>query len=93
MRWPSSAVSPCAPDRFVRIDFVPVKTNAPRLITIGIALVLTIAGLHLTGTITIDLVGDLIRSAGFGDFGKDEGYLALLASPLILIAGSFLPNL
>ena len=70
-----------------------MKTNAPRLITIALALALTVAGLHLTGTVTIDVVGDLIRQFGFGDFGKDEGFIALLASPVLLIAGSFLPNL
>jgi hypothetical protein len=70
-----------------------VKTNAPKLVTMALAVVLTIAGLHLTGTVEIGFVGDLIRQVGFGDAGKQEGFIALLASPLVLIAGSFLPNL
>ncbi len=70
-----------------------MKTNAPRLVTIALALALTIAGLHLTGTLTIGWVGDVLNQIGFDGLGKDEGYLALLGSPLLLIAGSFLPNL
>jgi hypothetical protein len=70
-----------------------MRTNAPRLVTIALALALTIAGLHITGTVTIGLVGDLLNQIGLDGLTKDEGYLALLASPVLLIAGSFLPNL
>jgi hypothetical protein len=70
-----------------------VKTNAPRLVTMALALALTIAGLHLTGTITMSWVTDALNQIGLEGLGKDEGYLALLGSPLLLIAGSFLPNL
>ncbi len=70
-----------------------MKTNAPRLVTMALALALTVAGLHLTGTISMSWVNDALNQIGLEGLGKDEGYLALLGSPLLLIAGSFLPNL
>ena len=70
-----------------------MRTNAPKLITMALSIVLTIAGLHLTGTVEIGFVGELLDQVGAGGLGKDEGFIALLASPVLLIAASFLPNL
>jgi hypothetical protein len=72
---------------------VKMNLNAPKLVTMALALALTVAGLHLTGTITMSFVTEALKQIGLEGLSKQDGYLALLASPVLLILGSFLPNL
>ncbi|MCA1727004.1 MAG: hypothetical protein LC722_04955 [Actinobacteria bacterium] len=70
-----------------------MNLNAPKLVTMALALVLTVAGLHLTGTVTMSFVTEALQQIGLEGLSRQDGYLALLASPVLLILGSFLPNL
>jgi len=70
---------------------VRFRPNAPRMVTVVLAIALTLVGLSRTGY-PIGFVNDLLRSAGL-HVTREQGYWALLGSPLVLIAGSLLPNL
>jgi hypothetical protein len=70
-----------------------MRLNAPKLVTMALAVVLTIAGLHLSGTVDLPFVTTALKQIGLEGLSKQDGYLALLASPMLLILGSFLPNL
>lgn len=70
-----------------------MNLNAPKLVTMALAVVLTIAGLHLTGTIDMPFVTTALKQIGLEGLSVQDGYLALLGSPLLLILGSLLPNL
>ena len=64
------------------------KPNAPRLITIVVALLLTIVGIAVSLT-PIQPVLDLLANVDL-ELTKEQGWLALVASPLLLVAGSYL---
>ena len=70
-----------------------LRTNAPRMVTVVVAVALTIVGLALSVFDTsaiVDPVMEWVVDAGW-DLTQDEaGWAALLASPLLLAAGSFL---
>jgi hypothetical protein len=69
-----------------------VRPNAPRLITLILAVVLTVVGLTVSNTLEIAFIDSLIRDAGW-ELTVENGYWMLLASPVLLILGSLLPNL
>jgi hypothetical protein len=69
-----------------------VRPNAPRLITLILAVVLTVVGLTVSNTLEIAFIDSLIRDAGW-ELTVEHGYWMLLASPVLLILGSLLPNL
>lgn len=68
-----------------------IRPNAPRMITLLLAIALTIVGLSVT-TLHIGFVDDLLKSADV-KLTREQGFWALLASPVLLILGSLLPNL
>jgi hypothetical protein len=63
------------------------RPNAPRFVTILLAVALTVVGLALT-VYEIKPVLDLLRDQGI-EATRDHGHLALLASPALLVIGSF----
>jgi hypothetical protein len=67
------------------------QLNAPKMITILLAIALAIVGLAVT-VLPIDTVNDLLKDADV-TLGREEGWLALIASPVLLIAGSILRGL
>lgn len=64
------------------------RPNAPRLVTIAAALLLTVVGIAVSLT-PIQPVLDLLESFDLS-LSKEQGWLALVASPLLLVAGSYL---
>lgn len=68
------------------------RPNAPKLVTIIVALLLTVIGLAVTGVVEIQAVVDLLDDAGL-ELTEEQGWLALAASPALLVAGSFLRGL
>jgi hypothetical protein len=69
-----------------------VRPNAPRLITLILAVVLTVVGLTVSNTLEIAFIDSLIKDTGW-KLTVEHGYWMLLASPVLLILGSLLPNL
>lgn len=67
------------------------RPNAPKLITVLLAVALTIVGLSVT-EYPIDWVNDQLMEANF-ELTKEQGWMALVASPVLLIAGSLLRGL
>jgi hypothetical protein len=67
------------------------QLNPPKLITIFVAVALAAVGLAVT-ILPIDTVNDLLKDADI-TLGREEGWLALIASPVLLIAGSILRGL
>ncbi|MGH2812741.1 MAG: hypothetical protein ACRDI1_08535 [Actinomycetota bacterium] len=66
-----------------------MRTNAPRMITIVLAVALTIVGLSAT-VIPIEAINDLVLETGYNlTENRELAWLALLASPVLLIIGSF----
>jgi hypothetical protein len=66
-----------------------MRTNAPRMITVVLALALTIVGLSAT-VIPIEAINDLVLETGYNlTENRELAWLALLASPVLLIIGSF----
>ena len=63
------------------------RPNAPRFVTILAAIALTVVGVALT-VHPIQPVLDLIADRGI-EATRDHGRLALLASPALLVVGSF----
>lgn len=68
------------------------RPNAPRFVTIVVAVLLTILGLAVTGTVEVGLVTDFLADNDL-TLSKEQGWLALAGSPLLLVAGSFLRGL
>lgn len=67
------------------------KVNAPKMITVIAAIVLTVAGVSRT-VLPIEAVNDLLAQY-VPQMTRDHAYIALLASPLLLIAGSLFRGL
>jgi len=65
-----------------------VRPNAPKLVTIIVAVALTLVGLVVTDTVTIAPIADLLANAEL-ELTKEQGWLALAASPALLVVGSF----
>jgi hypothetical protein len=63
------------------------RPNAPRLVTVLAAVALTVAGIHVN-LHHIQQVGDLLAKANI-EPTRQQGWLALLASPALLVVGSF----
>ena len=61
------------------------------MVTVILAVALTLAGLAVTVQ-PIGFVNDALSGMGI-DLTREQGWWALLLSPVLLIAGSFLPNL
>ena len=61
------------------------------MVTVILAVALTLAGLAVTIQ-PIGFVNDALSAMGL-DLTREQGWWALLLSPVLLIAGSFLPNL
>ena len=72
-----------------------LRTNAPRMVTVVVAIGLTVVGLALSVfeiEAVVDPVMEFVTERGW-DLTQDEaGWLALLASPLLLAVGSFLKD-
>ncbi len=68
-----------------------MRTNAPRLVTVIAALALTAVGLAFTIYPFQPLI-DLVVGIGIHPT-REQAWMALLASPALLILGSLLPNL
>lgn len=68
------------------------RPNAPRFVTIIVAVLLTLVGLAVTDTVAMRPVLDLLAEANL-ELTTEQGWLALLASPALLVAGSFLRGL
>ena len=67
------------------------RPNAPKMITVVIAVVLTVVGLSLT-VLPIEPLNELVRETGL-KLSKDVRALILAASPVLLIVASFVRNL
>ncbi|HEX8001260.1 MAG TPA: hypothetical protein VF519_01035 [Mycobacteriales bacterium] len=63
------------------------RPNAPRFVTIVLAVGLTVVGLAVT-VHPIQPVLDLLENANV-DVTKEQGWWALIASPALLVVGSF----
>lgn len=68
------------------------KPNAPKLVTIVVAVLLTVLGLAVTETVSIPPVIDALEQAEL-TLSESQGWLALLASPVLLVLGSFFRGL
>ena len=68
-----------------------LRPNAPKLITVLLAVALTIVGLAVT-EVPIDWVNEQLMEANL-ELGKEEGWVALAASPVLLIIGSLFRGL
>ena len=67
-----------------------LKPNAPRMITVVISIALAVAGLVATGTVEIAFVRDLLLELNLTpEQYLDYGHYALVASPALLVIGSF----
>ena len=70
-----------------------MRTNAPRMITVVIAIALTVIGLSLT-VLRIEAINTVVmglaKQVADGVTRQDVGWSALLASPLLLAVGSLL---
>lgn len=63
------------------------RPNAPRFVTIVLAVALTVIGLAVT-VHPIQPILDLLKDANI-EMTRDQGWWALLASPVLLVIGSF----
>lgn len=70
---------------------VSFRPNAPRTVTVVAAVALTIVGAAHT-VIPIPAVVDLVAGYWSG-FSVEEAWMALIAAPALLVAGSFLRGL
>lgn len=71
--------------------------NPPRMVTVILAVALAVIGVVLAWPVepaiaALTPVGDVAAGFGLG-LNADTGYLALLASSALLIAGSLLPGI
>jgi hypothetical protein len=74
-----------------------LQPNAPRLITVVIALVLGIVGVVYAWPIhslvaVLDPITSVLSSVGLS-MDRDLGYLFLFACPTLLVVGSLLPGI
>ncbi|MBW3664471.1 MAG: hypothetical protein KY469_15325 [Actinobacteria bacterium] len=72
-----------------------MRTNAPRMVTVVLAVALTLAGLSLTTfhvAAVDEAVMELVSGAGLELDPREAGWWALLLSPLLLTAGSLLKD-
>ena len=67
---------------------ISARPNAPRMVTILVAIGLTLVGLTVTDTVVIGPIQDLLTNADLS-LTDEQGWLALLASPVLLVIGSF----
>ena len=67
------------------------RPNAPKLITVLLAVALTIVGLSVT-EVPIDWINEQLMEADLV-LSKEQGWLILGASPVLLIAGSLFRGL
>jgi hypothetical protein len=67
------------------------RPNAPRMITVLAAVALTLVGLAVT-VYPIDFVNNLLTDNSI-EITREQGWMALVASPLLLVAGSLLRGL
>lgn len=68
-----------------------MRTNAPRMVTVLAAVALLVAGLALTWfdvPAVVDAVRDALAEAELDYTTEEAGWFALLASNLLLVAGS-----
>jgi hypothetical protein len=68
------------------------KPNAPKLVTIFVAVALTVVGLAVSDTVAIKPVTDLLADNDL-TLTVRQGWLLLLASPTLLVLGSFFRGL
>ena len=68
-----------------------LRPNAPRMITVLVAVALTIVGLSVT-VLPIDAVNDFIRDQAW-TVTEEQAWWMLGASPVLLIAGSLFRGL
>ena len=64
------------------------QPNAPKLVTIIVAVALTVVGLAVTGAVEIKPILDALESADLS-LSREQGWLVLAASPALLVVGSF----
>lgn len=78
----------------VRKDGIGLSTrpNAPKLVTIAVAVGLTVVGLAVSETVAIAPVTDLLADNDL-TLSVEQGWLLLLASPTLLVLGSFFRGL
>ncbi len=74
-----------------------LRPNPPRLITIGIALVLGIVGFAVVWPVDqlapiLDPVNSALATVGLS-LDREMGYLFLLACPSLLVVGALLPGI
>lgn len=74
-----------------------LRPNPPRLITVGIALVLGIVGFAVVWPVDpllplLDPVNSALGSIGLS-LDREMGYLFLFACPSLLVVGSLLPGI
>lgn len=74
------------------VSFTGFRPNAPRMVTVLAALAATIVGLVMTATIKIQWVLDRLADANI-EVDERTGWFLLLASPLLLVAGSLFRGL
>ena len=74
------------------VTFTGFRPNAPRMVTVLAAIAATIVGLVMTATIKIQWVLDRLADANI-DLDERNGWFLLLASPLLLVAGSLFRGL
>jgi hypothetical protein len=67
------------------------QLNAPRMITVLLAVALTLIGLSVTIQ-PIGFINDLLADRSI-EITREQGWMALTGSPLLLIAGSILKGL
>jgi len=69
------------------------RLNAPKMITVLLAVALTLVGLAVTlSPDALEFVNDLLADADI-TLTEEQGWLALVASPVLLIAGSLFRGL
>ena len=73
-------------------DGFTLRPNPPRMATVVAAVILTVLGLSVSGVLVIPAVNEFIAERRWS-ITRDHGFVALIASPMLLIAGSFLRGL
>ncbi|HEU0131998.1 MAG TPA: hypothetical protein VFQ85_13500 [Mycobacteriales bacterium] len=64
------------------------RPNAPKFVTIVLAVLLTVVGLAVSHVYEIRPILDFLADRDV-ELTRQQGYLALLASPALLVVGSF----
>ena len=68
-----------------------LRPNAPKMVTVVVAVALTVIGLSLT-VLPIDAVTDLLRELGV-KLTREQKWLTLAASSTLLVIASFVKGL